>query len=112
MKKLPALIIVSLFFGATMLMGLPHAQAQKKEEPPPNNQSQKELFEAKCQKCHSLERIKEAHLTRDTAKEVVERMRKKAGADISPTDAESIYRYLGDYFIISPPQPNPPVPMQ
>ncbi len=94
-----------------MLVGLPDAHAQQKEESP-NNQSQKELFEAKCQKCHSLERIKEAHLTRDTAKQVVERMRKKAGADISPTDAESIFQYLGDYFIIPPPAPAPPVPMQ
>ena len=91
MKKIPALI-VCLFFGLTILVGLQHAHAQQKEDPTPNNQSQKELFEAKCQKCHSLERIKEAHLTRDTAKQVVERMRKKAGADISPADAESIYQ--------------------
>ena len=112
MRKIPALIIVCLFFGATVLAGLNDAHAQKKEAPPPNNQSQKELFEAKCQKCHSLERIEEAHLTRDTAKQVLERMRKKAGADISPADAESIYQYLGDYFIIPPPEPAPPVPMQ
>ena len=110
MKKIPALI-VCLIWGVTMLLGLPDAQAQKKEEPP-NTPSQKELFETKCQKCHSLDRIKDAHLTTDKAKTVVERMRKKAGADISPTDAESIYRYLGDYFIIPPPQPAPPVPIQ
>jgi hypothetical protein len=111
MKKIPALTMLCLFFGATMIVGLPDAQAQQKEESP-NNQSQKELFEEKCQKCHALERIEEAHLTRDTAKQVVERMRKKAGADISPADAESIYQYLGDYFIIPPPEPAPPVPMQ
>jgi hypothetical protein len=110
MKKIPALI-VCLIWGVTMLLGLPDAQAQKKEEPP-NTPSQKKLFETKCQKCHSLDRIKDAHLTTDKAKTVVERMRKKAGADISPTDAESIYRYLGDYFIIPPPQPAPPVPIQ
>ena len=110
MKKIPVLI-VCLIWGVTMLLGLPDAQAQKKEEPP-NTPSQKKLFETKCQKCHSLDRIKDAHLTTDKAKTVVERMRKKAGADISPTDAESIYRYLGDYFIIPPPQPAPPVPIQ
>jgi Photosystem P840 reaction-centre cytochrome c-551 len=110
MKKIPALI-VCLIWGVTMLLGLPDAQAQKKEESP-NTPSQKKLFETKCQKCHSLDRIKDAHLTTDKAKTVVERMRKKAGADISPTDAESIYRYLGDYFIIPPPQPAPPVPIQ
>ena len=110
MKKIPALI-VCLIWGVTMLLGLPDAQAQKKEESP-NTPPQKELFETKCQKCHSLDRIKDAHLTTDKAKTVVERMRKKAGADISPTDAESIYRYLGDYFLIPPPQPAPPVPIQ
>ena len=110
MKKIPALI-VCLFFGVALLVGLQDARAQK-EEASPDNQSPKELFETKCQKCHSLERIKEAHLTSDTAKQVVERMRKKAGADISTADAESIYRYLGDYFIIPPPQPAPQVPIQ
>jgi cytochrome c5 len=69
MRKIPALI-TCLFFLVTMLRGLPGAQAQKEEEPP-NNPSQKELFETKCQQCHSLERIEKAHLTKDTAKEVV-----------------------------------------
>jgi hypothetical protein len=110
MKKIPALL-ACLFFWATMLAGLPDAHAQKKEEAP-EKPAPKELFEAKCQKCHSLERIEKAHLTRDTAKQVVERMRKKAGADISEADAESIYQDLGDYFLIAPPQPAPPVPMQ
>jgi cytochrome c2 len=110
MKKIPALL-ACLFFWATMLAGLPDAHAQKKEEAP-DNPAQKELFEAKCQKCHSLERIENAHLTRNTVKQVVDRMRKKAGADISEADAETIYRYLGDYFIIAPPQPVSPVPIQ
>ena len=104
MKKIPALI-ACLFFWLALLAGLPAVQAQK-EEKPPDKPSQKELFETKCQKCHSLERIEEAHLTRDTAKEIVERMRKKPGADISPADAEAIYQYLGDYFLIPP---SPPV---
>jgi hypothetical protein len=111
MKKIPALL-ACLFFWATMLAGLPDAHAQKKEEAP-DTPAQKELFEAKCQKCHSLERIENAHLTRDTAKQVVERMRKKAGADISDADAETINQYLGDYFLIPPSPPAvPPVPIR
>ena len=107
MKKIPALL-ACLFFWATMFAGLPDAHAQKKEEAP-EKPAPKELFEAKCQKCHSLERIEKAHLTRDTAKQVVERMRKKPGADISPADAETIYQYLGDYFVIPPSPPVAPV---
>jgi len=110
MKKIPALI-ACLFLGVTMLAGLPDVYAQEKEESP-DKASQKELFETKCQKCHSLERIKEGHLTRDTAKQVVERMRKKAGADISQADAETIYRYLGEYFLIPPSPPVAPVPIK
>ena len=110
MKKIPALL-ACLFFWATMFALLPYAHAQKKEEAP-DKPAQKELFEAKCQKCHSLQRIKDAHLTTDKAKTIVERMSKKAGADISAADAETIYQYLGDYFLIAPPQPAPPVPIQ
>jgi hypothetical protein len=111
MKKIPALL-ACLFFWATMFALLPDAHAQKKEEAP-DKPAQKELFEAKCQKCHSLQRIKDAHLTTDKAKTIVERMSKKAGADISPVDAESINQYLSDYFVIAPSPPAvPPVPIR
>ena len=49
------------------------------------------LFETKCQKCHSLERVKEAHLTRDMVKPTVDRMKSKPGADISENDAVTLY---------------------
>jgi len=111
MKKLPVLI-ACLFLGVTMLAGLPDAYAQEKEDSP-DKAPQKELFEAKCQRCHSLERIEKAHLNKDTAKQVVERMRKKAGSGISVADAETIYNYLGDYFIIPPSPPAvPPAPIR
>jgi hypothetical protein len=110
MKKIPALI-ACLFFWVALFVGLPDAQAQKKEEPP-DNPPQKDLFEKKCQKCHTLERIEAAHLTRDKAKEIVEKMRKKEGADISQADAEFIYQYLGEYFVIPPSAPVAPAPFK
>ena len=70
------------------------------------------LFETKCQKCHSLDRVKEAHLTRDTAKATVERMQSKPGADISPSEAETLYEYLGNYYVIPPAPPVAPAPMR
>jgi hypothetical protein len=111
MKKLPVLI-TCLFLGVAMIAELPDAYAQEKEKSP-DKASQKQLFETKCQRCHSLERIEKAHLNKDTAKQVVERMRKKAGSGISVADAETINTYLGDYFIIAPPAPAvPPTPIR
>ena len=111
MKKL-SMLITFLFLGVTVLAGLPDAYAEEKEASP-EKASQKELFETKCQRCHSLERIEKAHLNKDTAKQVVERMRKKAGSDISVADAETIYNYLGDYFTIPPSPPAvPPAPIR
>ena len=107
MKKLIALFVFSLFLSV-MLTGPGDLAAQSKELSPQDEQN-KQLFEAKCQQCHSLERVKDAHLDRDKAKVVVERMRKKPGANISVSEATSIFNYLGDYFIIPPSKPSPPV---
>lgn len=109
MKKISILIACLVFFAAMPLLAADDQVHEEKK--PAGNSPQKELFENKCQKCHALERVRQAHLTRDRAKEVVERMRKKPGADISKADAESIYRYLGDYFLIPPSQPAAPVPI-
>jgi hypothetical protein len=71
------------------------------------------LFETKCQKCHSLEKVKEAHLTRDMVKPTVDRMKSKPGADISEKDAVTLYEFLSTYFAVPPPKPAvPPVPIK
>ena len=94
------------------LIAVPAKVTAQTNEAPPKEEEKKELFQSKCQQCHSLERVKEAHLSRDQAKIVVERMRKKPGANISKEEAEYIYEYLGDYFIIPPPPPLAPAPIQ
>jgi mono/diheme cytochrome c family protein len=106
MKKLMATMIcsVSLLF----LLGLVITITQAKEDASKDD-PHKKLFETKCQQCHSVERIKEAHLTGEKAKETVEKMRKKEGANISKEDAESIYNYLGNYFVVPPSPPVVPV---
>ena len=110
MKKLIVLFVFSLFLSV-MLTGPVNLAAQSKDLSP-QDEKNKQLFEAKCQQCHSLERVKDAHLDRDKAKVVVERMRKKPGANISESEAESIFSYLGDYFIIPPAPPVAPAPIQ
>jgi len=102
MKKLMTTMICSL--SLLFLLGLVTTIAQAKEESSKDDPNKK-LFETKCQKCHSVDRIKEAHLTGEKAKETVEKMRKKEGANISKEDAESIYNYLGDYFAVPPSPP-------
>ena len=104
MKKLLSGTVCTLFF-LSLVVVLPEVIAQSKEEPYKDD-PHKKLFETKCQKCHSLERIKEAHLTGEKAKATVEKMSKKEGANISKEEAESIYGYLGNYFVVPP---SPPV---
>ena len=101
MRKLMATMICAL---SLLFLGLVTTIAQAKEEASKDDPP-KALFEKKCQKCHSLERVKEAHLTKDQAKETVEKMRKKEGAKISKEEAESIYDYMGNYFVVPPSSP-------
>jgi len=103
MKKLLVKMVISLFLFSLMMV-LPEAIAQSKEEPSQDD-PHKKLFKTKCKQCHSLERIKGAHLTKEKAKETVEKMRKKEGANISKEEADSIYEYLGNYFIVPPSPP-------
>ena len=110
MKKGIALFIFSIFLSV-MLTGPVNLSAQSKDTSP-NDEKNKQLFEAKCQQCHSLERVQKAHLDRDKAKVVVDRMRQKPGANISESEAESIFEYLGSYFIIPPSPPVAPAPIQ
>lgn len=97
-------MVCSLFL-LSLVTVLPETTAQTKKDPL-KDEPHKELFETKCKKCHSLERIKEAHLTKEKAKEMVEKMREKEGANISKNEADSIYDYLGEYLVIPP---SPPV---
>jgi cytochrome c2 len=110
MKKLIALFACILFTG--VLLALPAKGTAQTKDSSPEVEQNKQLFESKCQQCHSLERVKKAHLDRDKAKVVVERMRQKPGANISKGEAESIYEYLGNYFIIPPSPPVAPAPIQ
>jgi len=107
MKKLMATMIcsVSLLF----LLGLVITMTQAKEDASKDD-PHKKLFETKCQQCHSLEKIKEAHLTKEQTRETVEKMRKKEGAKISKEEAESIYGYLGSYYVVPPSPPIVPAP--
>jgi hypothetical protein len=110
MKKLLVAAVCSLFL-LSLLTLLPEANAQKSEEPP-HEGPEKRLFQTKCQKCHTLDRIEKAHLTDATAKETVEKMRKKEGANISKSDAETIYKQLGDYFVVPPSAAVPQMPVR
>ena len=101
---------LSLFLLSLVMM-LPEGIAQSKEEPAQDD-FHKKLFETKCKRCHSLERVKEAHLTKEKAKETVEKMRKKEGANISKVEADSIYEYLGEYIVIPPTPHIPPGPVR
>jgi len=110
MKKSLVAAVCSLFL-LSLLTLLPQATAQIAENPPKEG-PEKHLFQTKCQKCHSLDRIQKAHLTEQTAKETVEKMSKKEGANISKSDAESIYKHLGDYFVVPPSAPLTPMPVR
>ena len=77
-----------------------------------NVTQERALIETKCQQCHSLDRIKQAHLDKDTTRQVVERMRKKEGAKISEDEAEIINNALGDYFSVAPSPPVVPAPLK
>lgn len=108
MKSLSA-TLVSLFFALALVPFLSAAAAQTTDAAPASDPQQK-LFETKCQKCHSPERVKEAHLTIDMVKPTVDRMRSKPGADISEAEADTLYDYLSKYFVIPPSPPVVPGP--
>ena len=110
MKKLLVTAVCALFLLSLITL-LPEAKAQNTENPPKEG-PEKQLFQTKCQKCHSLDRIQKAHLTQNTAKETVEKMSKKEGANISKGEADSIYKYLGDYFVVPPSAPVPQMPVR
>jgi hypothetical protein len=110
MQKLMARFVFSLLLSGMLI--IPANLSAQSKGLSPKDEKNKQLFESKCQQCHSLERVKEAHLSRDQAKSVVERMRAKPGSNISASEAAFIFEYLGDYFIIPPSPPVAPAPIQ
>ncbi len=104
------LLTATLLFMVSALvlfaaLSVPAAQAGDTAADP-----QQQLFESKCQKCHSLDKVNEAHLTLDRVRPTVDRMKSKPGADISQKDADSLYEFLSKYFVIPPPPPGVPAP--
>jgi hypothetical protein len=62
----------------------------------------REVFEAKCSKCHTLSRIEQKHLTGDTAKKIIDNMSGKEGSDITPEEKKYIQDFLQYYFTLEP----------
>ena len=93
------------------LLTVPSGNTAQTKDEGSKDDPHKKLFETKCQQCHSLEKIKEAHLTKEKAKETIDRMSKKQGANISKDEAEKIYDYLGTYYFITPAPLAIPSPM-
>ncbi len=52
------------------------------------------VFEARCSRCHSLDRPLKKNKSRDGWKKTVYRMKRYAGGAISEDDAEQIVEYL------------------
>jgi arsenate reductase-like glutaredoxin family protein len=57
----------------------------------------REVFETKCSKCHSLERVDQKHLTGETAQKILNTMCIKKGCDISEGERKTIEKYLKYY---------------
>jgi len=57
----------------------------------------REVFETKCSKCHSLERVDQKHLTGETAEKVLNTMCTKKGCDISDAERKQIEKFLKYY---------------
>jgi len=57
------------------------------------------VFEAKCSKCHSLDRVDQKHLTGETAKKIINSMCIKKGCDISDGERKKIEEFLRYYYL-------------
>ena len=54
----------------------------------------KMLFDNKCGKCHSSERIKKFHKNKKEMSEIIKRMSGKKGANISQEELDAIDEYI------------------
>ncbi len=66
----------------------------------------RQMFEDKCTKCHTLDRVVQAHKNGTLNKETLKKMKKK-GADINEKEIESIYDAIGQFYYYAP-TPVPP----
>jgi hypothetical protein len=65
---------------------------------PPDVRPDYELFAQRCSKCHSLARPLESGITDDSFwAKYVERMRRQPSSGISPSDVQSVLRFLHYY---------------
>ena len=60
------------------------------------------LMKEKCSKCHTLDRIYDAHEKGQLTKETLKNMQKKEGSEITEKEVDSIYEGLNSYYFVSP----------
>jgi len=63
------------------------------------------LFEAKCTKCHGLDRVIEAHKKGTLTKETIKKMQQKKGSDIQAQEVDPIYEFMNHYYFVPPMPP-------
>jgi len=66
------------------------------------------LLREKCAKCHTLDRIFEAHEKGKLTKDTLKKMQQKEGSNISEEEVDSIYEGLNSYYFVSPQIPVSP----
>jgi len=60
------------------------------------------LMKEKCSKCHTLDRIYDAHEKGQLTKETLKKMQGKEGSEITEKEVDSIYEGLNSYYFVSP----------
>ena len=66
------------------------------------------LLQEKCSKCHTLDRIYEAHEKGKLTKETLKKMQQKEGSEITEEEVDSIYEGLNSFYFVSPQIPVAP----
>ncbi len=66
------------------------------------------LLKEKCTKCHTLDRIYEAHEKGRLTKDTLKKMQQKEDSGITDEDVDSIYEGLNAYYFVSPQIPMSP----
>jgi hypothetical protein len=66
------------------------------------------LLKEKCSKCHTLDRIYEAHEKGNLTKDTLKKMQQKEDSGITEEDVDSIYEGLNAYYFVSPQIPMTP----
>ena len=66
------------------------------------------LLREKCTKCHTLDRIFEAHEKGTLTKDTLNKMQQKKDSGITEEDVDSIYEGLNAYYFVSPQIPMSP----